>query len=108
MSSQIRDPWAWKLAANGGFWRDEDIIVLEERSILYVVRHAESRYRPRLFLILSDNLVLVLALCKERSNIFSLLSVMRRIFASGFRAGFVLSFKWILSELNYPKKKSFL
>ena len=31
---------------------------------------------------------------------------MRRIFASGFRAGFVLSFSWTLSELNYCHKGS--
>ena len=32
---------------------------------------------------------------------FLCFSVMRRIFASGFRAGFVLSFRWIPSELHY-------
>ena len=31
---------------------------------------------------------------------------MRRIFASGVRAGFVLSFRWIQSELNYSDKGS--
>ena len=35
-----------------------------------------------------------------------LLSVMRRIFASGFRAGFDLSFRWIPSELNSSDKGS--
>ena len=35
---------------------------------------------------------------------FTLLSVMRRFFASGFRAGFILSFRWILSELKYSDK----
>ena len=58
------------------------------------------------FLIFSDNLALVLALCKGRSKILTLLSVMRRIFASGFRAGFVLSFGRIPSELNYSDKGS--
>ena len=42
-------------------------------------------YPPGRLLILSDTLVLVLALCNGRSNKFTLLSVMRRIFASGFR-----------------------
>ena len=35
---------------------------------------------------------IVRALCKGRSTNFTSFSVMRRIFASGFRAGFVLSF----------------
>ena len=34
----------------------------------------------------------------------TLLSVMRRIFASGFRAGSVLSFRWIPSEMNHADK----
>ena len=42
---------------------------------------------PGRFLILSDNLALVLALCKGRSNKFTLLSVLRRIFASSRRTG---------------------
>ena len=82
----------WRLAAYGGFSREENIIVLEARSILYAVRHAESNYPSGRLLIFSSNLALVPALCKGHT-FFTLLSVMRRIFASGFRAGFVLSFK---------------
>ena len=55
-------------------------------------------------LILSDNLALVLALCKGRPRHFTLLSVIRRIFAYGFRSGLVLSFRWIPSELHYAHK----
>ena len=43
---------------------------------------------------------------KDVQNFFTLLSVMRRIFASGFMAGFVLSFRWIPSELNYSDEGS--
>ena len=93
-------------AAYDGFFREENIIVFEAHSILYPVRYAESSYPPGRLLILSGNLVLVLALCKGRSNKFTLLSVMRRIFPSGFRAGFVLSFMWIPSELDYSDKGS--
>ena len=57
-------------------------------------------------LILSDNLALVLAQCKRRSTTCTLHSVMRRIFPSGFRAGFVLSFRWIPSELNCSNQRS--
>ena len=56
--------------------------------------------------ILSDNLALVLALCKGRSNTFKLLSVLRRIFVSGFWEGFVLSFRLIPSELSCSNKGS--
>ena len=86
-----------------GFFREENIEVLDARSILYAVRHAESSYPPGRFLIISENVAVVLAFFKGRSNTFTLLSVMRRIFASGFRAGFVLSFR---SELNYSDKGS--
>ena len=79
-----------RLATCGGFCREENIIVFEARSVLYAVRYAESRYPLGRLLIFSDSLALVLALCKGRANTFALLSVMRRIFASGFRAGFCL------------------
>ena len=52
------------------FFREENVIVLEARSILHAVRYAESRYSPGRLLILSDNLALVQALCKGRSKHF--------------------------------------
>ena len=58
----------WKLAACGAFFRDEGIIILETRSILYAVRYAESCFPPGHLQILSDNLALVPALCKGRSK----------------------------------------
>ena len=42
-----------KLAAYGAFFREENITVLEAGSILYAVRHAETRYWPGRLLILS-------------------------------------------------------
>ena len=56
-----------RLAAYGAFFREENTIILETRSILC--------YPPGRLLILSDKLALVLPLCKGRSNIFTLLSV---------------------------------
>ena len=44
VSEQHLDPSDWKLTAYGGFFRKENIIVLEARSILHAVRYAESRY----------------------------------------------------------------
>ena len=88
------------------FFREENIVVLEARFIWCAVRNAESRCPSARLLILSDALALVRALCKGRSNKFTLLSVMRRIFASCVRAGFVLSFRRILSELNCSDKGS--
>ena len=85
---------------------EENIIDPEVQSILYAVRCAESNYPPGRFVILTDNLALVLALCKGRSNNFTLFLVVRRIFATGFRACFVLSFRAIPSQLNYSDKGS--
>ena len=73
---------------------------------LHAVRYAEGSYPSGRLLILSDNLALVLALCKGRPKHFTLFSVMRRISASGFRTGCVLSFRCIPSELNYSDKVS--
>ena len=91
VSLQHLDPSEWKLAAYGAFFRDEGIMILEARCILCAVWYAESCYPLGRLPILSDNLALVLALCKRRSTFFTLLSVMRRIIASGFWEGFVLS-----------------
>ena len=41
------------------------------------------------------------ASCKGRSISFTLLSFMRRTFAPGFRAGFVLSFRWLPSVSDH-------
>ena len=96
--SQLLDPWEWRLTVYGGFVREGNI-VLEARTILYAVRYAESCDPPGRLLILSDNLALVPDLCKGRSKkCVTLLSVMRRIFASSFTAGFVLSFRCTPSE----------
>ena len=103
VSVQFQDPSEWKLTAFGGFFREENVVVLEARSILFAVRYAENSYPPRRLLMISDSISLMLALSKGRS-IFSLLSVMRRIFASGFRAGFVSSFRWIPSKLKCSEK----
>ena len=72
----------------------------EKRSFWHAVWHAESKNPPGSLLILSDGLALVPALYQGRSNIRTVLSIMRRIFASGCKAGFVLSLSWIPSELN--------
>ena len=71
VSFQLLDPSEWKLAAYGGSFREENIEVLDARSILYAFRYAESKYSPGGLLTLSDNLALVLALCKGRSNNFT-------------------------------------
>ena len=84
VSVQLLDPSEWKLTAYGGSFREENIGVLEARSILYAVRYVENSYPPGPILILSDNLALVLALCNGRSNIFAMLSVMRQIFCVWF------------------------
>ena len=102
VSLQLLDASAWELVVYGGFFREENIIILQARSILCAVRCAWSKYPLGRLLILSDKLALVLALCRGRS----LLSFMRRICASGFWAGFVLSFRWIPSESKYSDNGS--
>ena len=73
VSLQLLDPSGWTLTAHGGFFREENIVVLEARSILYPVRYAENCYPRGRLLIVSDNLALVLALCKGRSKFSTLL-----------------------------------
>ena len=63
------------MAEYGGFFREENIIVLEARSML----------PPGRLLILSDNLALVLALCTGRSKHFTLLFASRQ--ALSYRSG---------------------
>ena len=82
VSVQLLDPSQWKLTACDSFFREEHIVVLEPLSIFYAVRYT------------------------ARSKHFTLLSVMRRIFASGFRAGFVSPLWRIQSELNYSDEGS--
>ena len=109
VSLQLLDPSEWHYGAYGGFFREEHITLLEARSILYAVWYAESNYPLGRLLILSDNLALVLALCKGRSKHFTLLSIMRRIFASGFRTGFclIVQVDTVRVEL-FRRRKSFL
>ena len=42
LSLHLLDLSKWILAACGGFFREENIIVLEARSILYAVRYAKG------------------------------------------------------------------
>ena len=91
------------MAACGGFFSEENIIVLEAPSNLCAVQYAEGRYPPGRLLILSDNHAQVLALCKGRSkHFYAAFSHASNL--CGFGTGFVLSFRWIPSELNYSEK----
>ena len=78
------------------------------RSTFHVVCCSMAREQLSVgrLLILSDNLALVLALCKGCLIIFTLLSVMRRIIAFGFSVRFVLSLRWKPSALNNSDKGS--
>ena len=87
VSLQLLDRSEWKLAANGGFFREENIMVLEARSILCAVGHADRSNPPGRLLVLSDNLALVLALCQGRSNFFYCVGSLRLV------SGQVLSYR---------------
>ena len=95
------------------FFREENIIILEARSILYAVQYAESKYPPGRLLILSDNLALVLALCKAQKTHSQTLKTFYIAFSHAsylcvwFLGGFLSSFRWMIpSELNYSDKGS--
>ena len=104
VSLQLLDPSEWQLAAYGAFCREENIIILEARSILYAFQCAEKRNRRDA----SESFLTLLRWCwrsaEDAQTHHTSLSVMRRIFASGFRAIFVQSFRWIPSELNSAGK----
>ena len=80
------------------WFRDENITVLAARSS-FLSDKQRVGIRDA-----SQSFLKILHWCwrsaKDAQHFFTLLSVMRRIFASGFRAGFVLPFRWIRSELN--------
>ena len=92
VSLQLLNPSQWKWSRTVGFFRDENIIVLEARSILYAVRYAESCCPPT-----------ILRWCWRSAKDVQLFFHIAFSHASylDVREGFVLSFKWIPSELNY-------
>ena len=47
MKNKTFHPSEWRLVADGVFFRVENVIGLEARSIMYTVRYAVSRYPPR-------------------------------------------------------------
>ena len=53
-SSQLLDPSEWRLGAYSGFFREENIIVLEACSVSYAVRCAQRNYPTGRLLILSE------------------------------------------------------
>ena len=93
------------MVAYGVFFRTENIIVVEARSTLYAVRNAVSRYPPGRFLSLFCPSCAGSA--EGRASNVTVLSVLRRISASGFWAGIVLSFRLIPSELTCAYRKIF-
>ena len=82
-------PSAWKLVAYGGFSREENIIILEARSILCAVRCAESKSSLGCLLITTSH--------PFQSCIGSLRLV---------GVCFVLSFRWIPSGVDPSDKRS--
>ena len=72
VSLELLVPATWKLVAPGGFFEDENLLILEVRSLLYGVRYAENKFSPGRLLIRSGILALVLAPCKGGSRQFIL------------------------------------
>ena len=107
ISRHVLEPSQWTLVRHGA-WRDKDetIIIYECRCLLYAVRHACFHLKPSRIVFILDNLGLVLALAKGRSSSFALLSVIRKVYASAFRSGHVLCFRWVPSEVNFADEGS--
>ena len=68
LSLELLELSEWTLAAYGGFFREENITVLEAHVPSCMLFDMQvNPYPPGRFLVLSDNLALVLALCRRRS-----------------------------------------
>ena len=108
MSSRLLDPSEWKLAGVRWFLpRGKHHI--SRSTFRLVCRPVMQRveYPPGRILIVSDNLALVLALCKGRSTKFHIAFSHASNLCVWFPGqNLSLSFRWISSELNYSDKGS--
>ena len=68
--AEMLSVYAWRLVDYGRFVRDEDISLLEARSVLGLVQCACERRRNVRIRFLLENLALVLPLTKRRSRSF--------------------------------------
>ena len=86
----------------------EPVHLIEARSILGAVKHIarDSRRHGQRFVILNDNMSVVLALQKGRCSSFSLLRLIRRISAHVLVSNIRLCARWVPSEWNVADQDS--
>ena len=101
-------PWqllrgsAWKTARKGVWAFDEGILLLEARVLVKAIRRL-SRSRNGCCirqLFLCDNMAVVLAFARSRSQDFKLLVQIRRFNAYALALGIAPNFRWTPSEFN--------
>ena len=86
----------------------EPVHVIEACSILGAVKHIvrDSRFHHQRFVILNDNMSVVLAMQKGRCGSFSLLLLVRRVSAHSLASGCRFYVRWVPSEWNVADKDS--
>ncbi|CAK0879112.1 unnamed protein product [Prorocentrum cordatum] len=101
-------PWqllrgsAWKTVRKGVWGLSEGILVLEARALVKAIRRlARARHGSCIRqLFLCDNMAVVLAFVRSRSQDFKLLVQIRRFNAYALALGIAPYFRWIPSEFN--------
>ncbi|CAK0797401.1 unnamed protein product, partial [Prorocentrum cordatum] len=101
-------PWqllrgsAWKTVRKGVWGLSEGILVLEARVLVKAIRRlARTRHGSCIRqLFLCDNMAVVLAFARSRSQDFKLLVQIRRFNAYALALGIAPYFRWIPSEFN--------
>ena len=98
----------WGVAISGCWYWQEDILRTEGRAAVLGARHLLHRgpWTPRRFLVLSDNLPLVLAAGKGRASSLHLLPICRQLDALALFCKFMFILRWIPSEINSADEPS--
>ena len=93
---------AWKTLSSQPWQRLEPIVILEGRSLVWVVQHLarSKKNHEKRHLILTDSMSSVLALSKGRGGSGSANRICCQVGALSLACGFDLHFRWIASELN--------
>eukprot|EP00435_Cladocopium_sp_Y103_P028683 s382_g7.t1 len=92
----------WKRVESRQWSRQEPIVILEGRALVWTVQHLVrcSRSHGRRHLIISDSMSNVLALTKGRGGTSASNRICRQIGSLSLACGLQLHFRWCASELN--------
>lgn len=108
IAPNLVDETRWKKLWNSRIAFKEPIHNIEARSVLAAVKHRarDSRRRGKRFLVLNDNMGVVLSVQKGRASNYGLLRIIRRISAHLLATGLRLSCRWLPSEWNAADEES--